>query len=99
MSDAVAFDSFARDNLPPRNQWPDLLLGDLNYPDHLNCVTELLDTHVAAGAGARPCVRSPTETWSYADLLTRVNQIANVLTRQLGMIPATECCCARQTHP
>src|SRR5579863_10138775 len=86
MSDAAPFDSFARDNLPPRDQWPDLLLGDLHYPDQLNCVTELLDTHVAAGDGARACVRSPMETWSYADLLARVNQIANVLTRQLGMI-------------
>ena len=87
MADAKAFDSFARDNLPPRDQWPNLLLGDLNYPDQLNCVSELLDKHVAAGDGARPCVRSPTETWSYADLLARVNQIANVLTLQLRMIP------------
>ena len=87
MSDATAFDSFARDNLPPRDQWPDLPLGDLHYPDQLNCVTELLDTHMTAGKGARLCVRSPTESWSYADLLARVNQLANVLTRQLGMIP------------
>lgn len=87
MADATAFDSFARENLPPREQWPDLLLGDLNYPDQLNCITELLDAHVAAGHGARLCVRSLTETWTYADLLTRVNRIANVLARQLGMIP------------
>ena len=40
-----------------------------------------------AGNGARPCLRSPVETWTYADLHARVNRIANVLTRQLGMIP------------
>ena len=87
MADAATFDSFARDNLPPRDQWPALLLGDLQYPDQLNCVTELLDSHIAAGNGARPCVRSPLETWTYADLAARVNRIANVLTTQLGMIP------------
>ena len=27
MASGAAFDSFARDNLPPRDQWPDLLLG------------------------------------------------------------------------
>ena len=87
MPDAGAFDSFARDNLPPRDQWPDLLLGDLHYPNQLNCITELLDSHIAAGNGTRSCVRSPTETWTYADLAAHVNRIANVLTQQLGMSP------------
>ena len=87
MPDAGAFDSFARDNLPPRDQWPDLLLGDLHYPGQLNCITELLDSHIAAGNGTRSCVRSPTETWTYADLAAHVNRIANVLTQHLGMSP------------
>ena len=63
------------------------LLADLHYPDQLNCVTPLLDDRVAAGDGARPCLASLIETWTYAELLARVNRIANVLTRQLGMIP------------
>ena len=87
MPDAADIDSFARDNLPPRDQWPDLLLGDLHYPGQLNCVTELLDSHIAAGNGTRSCVRSPTETWTYADLAAHVNRIANVLTQHLGMSP------------
>ena len=87
MIDGTSFDSFARDNLPPREQWPDLVLEGLNYPLQLNCVTALLDDHVAAGNGARPCLASTTESWSYADLLARVNRICNVLTHQLGMIP------------
>ena len=85
--DSRARDNFARDNLPPREQWPDLLLEGLDYPDQLNCVTALLDQQVLAGNGARPCLRSPIETWTYAELRARVNRIANVLTRQLGMIP------------
>jgi 2-aminobenzoate-CoA ligase len=80
-------DDFARNNLPPREQWPDLLLEGLHYPEQLNCVAALLDQHIAAGHGARPCLRSPGETWTYADLLARVNRVANVLTRQLGVIP------------
>ncbi len=87
MVDPASFDSFARDNLPPREQWPDLLLDDLHYPDGLNCVTALLDDRVAAGEGTRPCLVTLTGTWTYAELLARVNRIANVLTRQLGMIP------------
>jgi 2-aminobenzoate-CoA ligase len=85
--DARARDNFARDNLPPHEQWPDLLLEGLHYPDQLNCVTALLEQQILAGNGARPCLRSPIETWTYADLHARVNRIANVLTRQLGMIP------------
>ena len=83
----ASFDSFARDNLPPRDQWPDLLLEGLNYTERLNCITPLLDDHVATGHGPRPCLKSLTETWTYADLQERVNRIANVLTHQLGMIP------------
>src|SRR5579871_3265547 len=87
MADPPAFDSFARDNLPPRDQWPALLIDNLGYPERLNCVATLLDSHIETGNGARPCLRSPTESWTYAELQSRVNRIANVLTRQLGMIP------------
>jgi 2-aminobenzoate-CoA ligase len=86
MADSCPFDSFARDNLPPREHWPDLLLEGLDYPEPLNCVTALLDNRVAAGEGSRPCLVSPTETWSYAELHARVNRIANVLSHRLGMI-------------
>ncbi|HEX3402891.1 MAG TPA: benzoate-CoA ligase family protein [Acetobacteraceae bacterium] len=86
MADPASFDTFASDNLPPRKQWPDLLLEGLDYPDQLNCVTVLLDDRVAASDASRPCLVSLTETWSYADLRDRVNRIANVLTHQLGMI-------------
>ena len=41
-------DTFARDNLPPREQWPDLIftIPEVQYPDRLNCIVELLDTKV-----------------------------------------------------
>src|SRR5262244_658488 len=82
-------DTFARDNLPPRAQWPNFLfeLPELKYPERMNCVVELLDRWIAAGRGNRPCLISPAETWTYAQLAERVNRIANVLTRMLGVVP------------
>ena len=89
MIPSAHLDTFARDNLPPRAQWPDFLfdLPELKYPERMNCVAELLDRWVASGEGERPCLISPTETLSYAQLAERVNRIANVLTRDLGLVP------------
>ena len=41
-------DTFARDNLPPPEQWPELRfdLPELRYPEKLNCAVELLDAMV-----------------------------------------------------
>ena len=82
-------DTFSRDNLPPRAQWPEFRfdLPELRYGDRLNCVTKFLDRWVAVGEGGRPCLISPSETLSYAQLSERVNRIANVLTRDLGLVP------------
>src|SRR5262245_62177528 len=82
-------DTFARDNLPPREQRPDFLFGlpELKYPDRMNCVSELLDRWIAAGHGDQPCLVTSAETVSYAQLAERVSRIANVLTRDLGFVP------------
>src|SRR5690349_5615715 len=87
MAPSGLVDTFASDNLPPRSAWPDFLfnLPELRYPERLNCVTELLDRWVAGQQGERTCLISPTETLTYASLAERVNRIANVLTRDLGM--------------
>jgi 2-aminobenzoate-CoA ligase len=82
-------DTFARDNLPPRAQWPEFKfdLPELQYPEQINCVTEWVDRWVTGGQGGRSCLLSPTETLTYTQLHERVNRIANVLTRDLGMVP------------
>lgn len=82
-------DSFARDNLPPREQWPEFrfTLPELQYPARLNCIAELLDRHVADGHGGRPCLIAPGVEWSYAELLDRVDRIAQVLVRDFGLVP------------
>jgi 2-aminobenzoate-CoA ligase len=82
-------DTFARDNLPARGEWPDFMfaLPELNYPERMNCATELLDRWIGTGQGERPCLISPTQTWTYTRLAEHVNRIANVLTRDLGLLP------------
>jgi 2-aminobenzoate-CoA ligase len=82
-------DTFARDNLPPRSTWPEFLfaLPELHYPERLNCVTAFLDRWADAGEGQRPCFVAPHETLTYAQTQERVNRIANVLTRDLGLVP------------
>jgi 2-aminobenzoate-CoA ligase len=81
-------DGFSRENLPPRESWPDLRVVEagLAYPERLNVVSELLDRHVAEGRGGRVAIVAPALEWSYADLAERVNRIANVLTRDLGLV-------------
>ncbi|MBL8700403.1 MAG: AMP-binding protein [Alphaproteobacteria bacterium] len=82
-------DTFARDNLPPRDEWPVMTfdLPELKFPERLNAAVELLDRNVAAGNGTRPCLWFGGKAWSYADLLDRANRIANVLVRDLGLKP------------
>jgi len=82
-------DTFARDNLPPSEQWPELIfdLPELNYPAQLNCAVELLDKMVAAGCADRPAIRSPGRTLTYRELLELTNRIAGVLVGDLGLIP------------
>jgi 2-aminobenzoate-CoA ligase len=89
MIKSAHLDSFAREHLPPAEEWPHFPLNrpELVYPDHVNCAVELLDRWVRAGEGARRCLISTSETLSYAALAERVNRIANVLTRELGMVP------------
>jgi 2-aminobenzoate-CoA ligase len=82
-------DTFAADRLPPRSAWPNLIftLPELQYPEQLNCVERLLDTWVESGEGGRRCLLAPGEQWTYADLQAKANQIARVLTEDLGVVP------------
>jgi 2-aminobenzoate-CoA ligase len=89
LSPSAHADTFCRDNLPPDDQWPDLefTLPDLLYPERLNAADELLNPTITAGGAGRPCLLSPTESWSYAETAARASQIARVLTEDLGLVP------------
>jgi 2-aminobenzoate-CoA ligase len=74
-------DTFAKDRLPPKDQWPRLHfdLPELRYPARLNCATALLDDAIAEGHGDRPALLTDAGAVSYRELLARANRIANVL--------------------
>ncbi len=81
-------DTFCRDHLPPLDQWPVLDLGDLDYPDRLNCATELLDATIARHGPDRPCLRSADgSTWTYEELRATADRIARVLVEDVGLVP------------
>ncbi|PWE17879.1 2-aminobenzoate-CoA ligase [Marinicauda salina] len=81
-------DSFARDNLPDEDDWPDLIFNrpGLQYPPRLNAAVELLDKTVAAGHGDRVAVYSSEKTLTYAELNAAANRLAHVLVDDLGLV-------------
>lgn len=89
LSPSAHTDTFCRDNLPAPADWPEIVLGpDTSYPDRLNCATVLLDDVVREHGGDRSCLLSPdSEEWSYEELRTRANQIANLLVEDVGLVP------------
>jgi 2-aminobenzoate-CoA ligase len=90
LSPSAHVDPFCRDNLPPADQWPELLfeLPELHYPDRLNCAVRLLDDAVERWGPDRLCVLSPDSTWTYGGLLERANQVASVLV-EAGVVPGS----------
>ena len=86
-------DTFAADHLPPAEQQPEYLFDrpELQFPDRLNCATELLDRWVLAdreaGRGKRLCIQGAGIRWTYADLQVHANQIARVLVEDMGLVP------------
>ncbi|MFG2926341.1 AMP-binding protein [Streptomyces sp. NPDC048305] len=83
-------DSFARDHLPPADSWPVLEFTTelLRYPERLNAASELLDRQITLHGPDRPALRTPDgEVWSYGELRRRSNQVAQVLTEDLGLVP------------
>lgn len=95
-------DTFAREHLPPPDQWPDLLfdLPELRYPARLNCAAELLDRTVDRLGADRPAFRTPDGgVWSYGRLRERVDRIAHALTSDLGVVPGNRVLLRGPTTP
>jgi len=86
-------DTFAADNLPPREQWPDFRfeLPELQYPERLNCGEALLDAQVERGHGSSRAVGAMVAGVpvfaTYDQLLAQASRIANVLVNELGLVP------------
>ncbi len=85
-------DTFCRDNLPPRELWPELCFDvpEVRYPERLNAATVLLDDVIDGmpGGADRPCVLATDGTrWTYGELRARANRVAHVLVEDLGLVP------------
>ncbi len=94
-------DQFARQHLPPADQWPDLVfdLPELQYPSRVNCVADILDQAVAAGRGGRPALHGEGINWSYAELQQQVDRIVNVLRGPMGLVPGNRVLLRGANHP
>jgi 2-aminobenzoate-CoA ligase len=90
LSPSAHLDPFTRDHLPPAHLWPtiEFTLPELRYPDRLNAAAALIDVPAATFGADRPALRTPDgETWTYGELRQRANQVARVLTEDLGLVP------------
>ncbi|HLS44108.1 MAG TPA: AMP-binding protein [Ornithinicoccus sp.] len=90
LSPSAHVDTYCRDNLPPRELWPEFIfeVPEVSYPDRLNAATVLLDDIISTGGGDRPCVRAADGTqWTYGELRERANRLAHVFVDDLGLVP------------
>ncbi|SDJ05966.1 2-aminobenzoate-CoA ligase [Lutimaribacter saemankumensis] len=80
-------DTFTRDNLPPRDQWPDFLLDGFDYPEFLNVGVELTDAMVAKGHGDRTALIGNGRRRTYKELSDWTNRLAHALVDDLKVKP------------
>ena len=92
MTHSAHVDTFARDHLPPPGLQPEFRfdLPELQFPEQLNCATELLDRAVAEGRGGRLAVqglvRGNWVQWTFAELQGEADRIARVLVEDMGLV-------------
>jgi 2-aminobenzoate-CoA ligase len=80
-------DTFTRDNLPPKDQWPDFLLEGFDYPERLNAAVELTDAMVGRGFGDRTALIGNGRRRTYKELADWTNRLAHALVDDLGVKP------------
>src|SRR5216110_898806 len=82
-------DDFARRNLPPSEQWPDLLLDrpEFQYPEYLNAAVELTDRIVEKGFGDRTALIGNGRQRTYKELADWSNRLAHALVENYGVKP------------
>ncbi len=80
-------DTFARDNLPPFGEWPELKLGGFDYPEWLNIGVELTDRMVEKGFGDRTALIGNGRRRTYKELADWTNRLARALVEIYGVRP------------
>jgi 2-aminobenzoate-CoA ligase len=92
-------DTFARDNLPPPEQWPDLLLDGFDYAEALNVGVELTDRMVAEGFGEHTALIGNQRRRTYRELTEWTNRLANALVREFGVKPGNRVLIRSDNNP
>ena len=80
-------DSFARDRLPPTDQWPEIRLKGFEYPEWINAAVELTDRMVERGFGDRTALIGNGRLRTYKELTDWTNRIASALAEDYGVRP------------
>jgi 2-aminobenzoate-CoA ligase len=82
-------DSFARDNLPAFDLWPDLLLDrpEFQYPERINVGVELTDRIVEKGLGDQVALIGNGRRRTYKELADWSNRLAHALVENYGVKP------------
>ena len=80
-------DTFARDNLPPFEQWPELLLDNFRYPAELNAAVELTDRMVDRGFGDHVALIGNGRQRTYKELSDWTNRIAHAMVENYDIKP------------
>src|ERR1700691_1058851 len=83
----VHVDTFARDNLPPPNEWPDFRLDGFDYPEYLNAAVELTDRMVERGFGDYTALIGHGRRRTYKELTDWSNRLAHALVENYGVKP------------
>jgi 2-aminobenzoate-CoA ligase len=80
-------DTFARDGLPPIDQWPAFQLEGFDYPDYLNAAVELTDAMVDKGFGDHTALIGNGRRRTYKELTDWTNRLAHAMVKNLGIKP------------
>src|SRR5580765_6753519 len=82
-------DDFARRNLPPIEQWPELKLDrpEFQYPEYLNAAVELTDRIVEKGLGDNIALIGNGRQRTYKELADWSNRLAHALVENYGVKP------------
>jgi 2-aminobenzoate-CoA ligase len=80
-------DTFARDRLPPADEWPEFRLEGFDYPEYLNAAVELTDRMVERGFGDHTALIGNGRARTYKELTDWSNRIAHALVEDYGVKP------------
>ena len=90
LSPSAHVDTFARDHLPPAEQWPvlEFTTDSLQYAGRVNAGVSLVDEPARRVGDDAPALRTPDGiTWTYGDLRRRSDGVARLLVEEHGLVP------------